>query len=57
MCVLSCSISSSKDFAKAIKRTRGHASTALNVLLAVGAVERIGKDKNAYLYKITNKDE
>lgn len=46
----------SKDFAKAIKRTRAHAQTALNVLSAVGAVERIGKDKNAYLYKITDKD-
>lgn len=46
----------SKDFAKAIKRTRSHAQTALNVLTAVHAVERIGKDKNAYLYKITDKD-
>lgn len=46
----------SKDFAKAIKRTRSHAQTALNVLTAVGAVERIGKDKNTYLYKITDKD-
>lgn len=46
----------SRDFAAAIKRTRSHAQTALNVLSAVGAVKRIGKDKNAYLYKITDKD-
>ena len=45
----------SKDFAKAIKRPRAAAQTALNVLSAVGAVEHIGKDKNAYLYKINDK--
>ena len=46
---------SSKDFAKAIKRPRTVAQTALNVLTEVGAVERIGKDKNAYLYQINDK--
>ncbi|MBR5538541.1 MAG: hypothetical protein IKU61_01435 [Clostridia bacterium] len=42
----------SRDFAKAIKRTRSEAQTALNVLRAVGAVNITGKDKNAYLYEI-----
>ena len=41
----------SSDFAKAMKRTRGEAQTALNVLLHVGAVKRVGKDKNTYLYE------
>ncbi|MBQ5390531.1 MAG: hypothetical protein IIU58_06465 [Clostridia bacterium] len=41
----------SKDFAKAIKRPRSVAQTALNVLSAVGAVEHVGKDKNTYLYR------
>ena len=41
----------SRDFAKAIKRTKGEAITALNVLESVGAVKRIGRDKNGYLYK------
>lgn len=42
----------SRDFAKAIKRTRDYASTSLNVLEYVGAVKRVGKDKNSYLYEI-----
>ena len=42
----------SRDFAKAIKRTRSEAQTALNVLRAVGAVKITGKDKNNYLYEI-----
>jgi len=42
----------SRDFAKAIKRTRSEAQTALNVLRAVGAVKITGKDKNTYLYEI-----
>lgn len=46
----------SKDFAKAIHRTRAHAQTALNVLSAVGAVEHIGNQGREYLYKITEKD-
>lgn len=40
----------SRDFAKAIKRPRAAAQTALNVLESVNAVERIGKDGHAYLY-------
>ena len=43
----------SRDFAKAIKRTRAEAQTALNVLRAVGAVTVTGKDKNTYLYEVT----
>jgi len=46
----------SKDFAKAIHRTRSHAQTALNVLSAVGAVEHIGNQGREYLYKTTDKD-
>lgn len=42
----------SRDFAKAIKRTRSEAQTALNVLRYVGAVKVTGKDKNTYLYEI-----
>ncbi len=41
----------SADFAKAIKRPRSVASTALNILDYVGAVKRIGKIKNTYLYE------
>ena len=43
----------SRDFAKAAKRQRGLAQTALNVLEHIGAVKRVGKDKNAYLYETT----
>ena len=46
----------SLDFAKAAKRQRHVAQTALNVLEHVGAVVRIGKDKNTYLYEINDKD-
>ena len=46
----------SRDFAKAIRRTRAHAQTALNVLTAVGAVERTDRRGREYLYKITDKD-
>ncbi|MBQ9132997.1 MAG: hypothetical protein IJX64_00540 [Clostridia bacterium] len=46
----------SKDFAKAIKRPRSLAQTALNVLESVGTVKRIGKDgSRAYVYKINDK--
>lgn len=41
----------SSDLAKAIKRPRSLAQTALNVLLHVGAVTRVGKNKNTYLYE------
>lgn len=46
----------SRDFAKAIKRTRSHAQTALNVLSAVHAVEHVATRGREYLYKITDKD-
>lgn len=46
----------SADFAKAIKRPRHVAQTVLNILDHVGAVRRIGKDKNSYLYEIYDKD-
>ncbi len=43
----------SLDFAKAIKKNRGVAQTALNILEHVSVVKRVGKVKNAYLYEIT----
>ena len=46
----------SADFAKAIKRTRATAQTALNVLRHVGAVTCTGKENKSYLYEITSKD-
>ena len=46
----------SADFAKAIKRTRTTAQTALNVLKHVGAVTCTGKKNKSYLYEITAKD-
>lgn len=46
----------SRDLAKAIKRPRHVAQTALNVLCHVGAVEHIGKNGREYLYKINDKD-
>ena len=46
----------SADFAKAIKRPRHVAQTALNILVHVGAAKRVGKDKNSYLYEIYDKD-
>ncbi len=42
----------SLDFAKAIKRPRHVAQTALNVLTHVGAVSVVGKDKRSNLYEI-----
>ena len=47
----------SLDFAKAIKRQRGVAQTALNILCHVGAVRRTGKNKNTYLYETIEKDK
>ena len=41
----------SAHFAKAIKRHRHVAQGVLNILLHVGAVRRVGKDKNSYLYE------
>ncbi len=43
----------SKDYAKAIKRNSHLAQTGLNVLYEVGAVKRVGKTGNLYLYEIT----
>ncbi len=45
----------SRDFKKASRLSLGHSQTALNVLHYVGAVERIGKSGNSYLY-IKNTD-
>ena len=42
----------SKDYAKTVKRNGHLAQTALNVLNEVGAVKRVGKTGNLYLYKI-----
>ena len=42
----------SKDFSKATKLTIKKATTALNVLTHLSVVERIGKNRNSYLYKI-----
>lgn len=40
----------SKEFKKSSGLPMGHAQTALNVLHYVGAVDRVGKKGNAYLY-------
>ncbi len=40
-----------KDLAKAVKRKVSAAQAAVNVLYTVGAVDRVGKEKNTYLYK------
>ena len=45
-------IFTSKDFSKSTKLTIKKATTALNVLTYLNVVERIGKEKNSYLYKI-----
>ena len=45
-------IFTSKDFAKASKRTPYRARTALNVLYHVGAVERISRNSRGYEYKV-----
>lgn len=42
----------SKDFARSTRITIKKATTALNVLTYLNVVERIGKEKNSYLYKI-----
>lgn len=42
---------SAKEYAKAVKLPLGQASVAANVLSAMGALERVGKAKNAYLYR------
>ena len=40
-----------KTLAKAVKRPVSHAQAAVNVLYTIGVLERIGKEKNTYLYK------
>lgn len=40
----------SADYAKSMKMRRESASTALNILNHVGAVERVGKQGNSFLY-------
>jgi len=40
-----------KDFQKAVGLSLNRAQTGLNVLYAVGAVRRVGKQGNAYLYE------
>ncbi|MGN1314040.1 MAG: hypothetical protein ACI4VG_03385 [Lachnospiraceae bacterium] len=42
----------SKAFAKAAKIKQDRASQVLNILYHLGLVERIGKKKNAYLYRV-----
>lgn len=42
----------SKDFSKSTHLTIKKATTALNVLTHLNVVERIGKERNSYLYKI-----
>lgn len=42
----------SKDFLKSTHLTIKKATTALNVLTHLNVVERIGKERNSYLYKI-----
>lgn len=41
----------SRDFAKVAVLSRPTAQKALSVLLQTGAVERVGKEKNSYLYR------
>ena len=41
----------SSDFARITKKSRSLAQTALNVLTFVGAVERVGKEKNSIVYR------
>jgi hypothetical protein len=47
----------SKDFKKASGLPLGQAQTALNILHFVGAVDRIGKKGNSYIYIRTNPAE
>lgn len=39
-----------KEYGKAARLSAGKASVAINVLHSVGAVQRVGKQKNAFLY-------
>lgn len=40
-----------KDLAKAVKRRVSAAQAAVNALYTLGALERVGKEKNTYLYR------
>ncbi|MBE6130290.1 MAG: hypothetical protein E7183_01010 [Erysipelotrichaceae bacterium] len=42
----------SKDFSKSTKLNIKKSTTALNVLTHLNVVERIGKEKNSYLYRV-----
>ena len=39
-----------KTLAKAVKRPVAHAQAAVNVLYTIGVLERVGREKNTYLY-------
>ena len=39
-----------KTLAKAMRRSQTQAQCAANVLYSMGVLERVGKEKNAYLY-------
>ncbi len=41
-----------KDFAKSSKCSHRIAQIGLNILFSIDVVERVGKDKNAFLYKV-----
>ena len=42
---------SAKEYAKAAKLPARQASAAMNVLFSLGVLERVGKERNAYLYR------
>lgn len=42
---------SAKEYARAVKLPAGQASAATNVLFSLGVLERVGKERNAYLYR------
>lgn len=46
-----------KTLAKAVKRPVAHAQCAVNVLFSLGVLERVGREKNAYLYRRKILDE
>jgi hypothetical protein len=45
----------SKDYKKATSLNQRNAQTALNILFHVGAIDRVGKKGNQYLYELANK--
>lgn len=46
-----------KDYQKASRLNNHWAGTALNILYFVGAVERVGKKGNAFLYKVAEEEK